>query len=44
MPAKKWKVAKDNAVFNGEGGFFKKGDELPEAADLDGLKAKGLVE
>lgn len=48
MPAKKKqaaaKVAKDNAVHDGKGGYMKKGDALPEGADIDSLKAKGLAE
>ena len=38
------KVAKDNAIFDGEGGYMKKGDPLPEGADIESLKAKGLAE
>lgn len=45
-PAKKAavKVAKDNAVHDGKGGYMKRGDVLPASADIEGLKAKGLAE
>ena len=38
------KVAKDNAIHAGEGGYMKKGDALPDSADIESLKAKGLAE
>lgn len=38
------KVAKDGAIHDGNGGYLKKGDTLPDGADLESLKAKGLVE
>ena len=44
MPAKKWKVAEDGVVADGEGGFMKKGAELPDDADIESLKAKGWAE
>ena len=46
MTAKKkdtHKVAKDGVVADGKGGFFKKGDTLPEDADVESLKAKGYA-
>lgn len=41
---KVYKVAKDDAIHDGHGGFFKKGDVLPKGADIESLKAKGLIE
>lgn len=38
------KVAKNDAVFDGKGGFMKKGDTLPDDCDFESLKAKGLAE
>jgi hypothetical protein len=40
---KKYKVAKENAVHDGKGGFLEKGDELPEGCDVDSLVDKGLA-
>lgn len=50
MPARKnpaeggAKVAADNAIHDGKGGYLKKGDVLPEGADVASLKAKGFAE
>lgn len=41
---KKWKAAVSGKIGNGEGGYFEKGDELPEGCDFEGLKKKGLAE
>lgn len=38
------KVAAENAIHDGKGGFLKKGDTLPAGADVASLKAKGLAE
>ena len=46
MPAKKkegHKVLVDGVIADGKGGYFKKGDVLPEGADADSLKAKGYI-
>lgn len=43
-PATGHKVTKDFAVADGNGGYFKKGDVLPEGVDIESLKAKGLAE
>lgn len=36
-------AAKDGVIYDGKGGYLKKGDEVPEGADLDSLKAKGFI-
>lgn len=46
MTAKKkdtHKVAKDDVVADGKGGFMKKGDTLPDDCDIESLKAKGYA-
>ncbi|NRA80146.1 MAG: hypothetical protein HRU18_18250 [Pseudoalteromonas sp.] len=41
---KTFKVAQSGKISNGEGGFYEKGDALPNGCDIESLKAKGLVE
>lgn len=41
---KTWKVARENTVADGKGGFLKKGAPLPDGADVESLKAKGWAE
>ena len=31
-------------ISNGEGGFFEKGDELPNGPNIESLREQGLVE
>lgn len=38
-----YKVAVADKIYDGEGGFLKVGDTLPEGADIASLEAKGLV-
>lgn len=41
---KVYKVAKDGAIHDGEGGYLKKGEVLPKGADIESLKSKGLID
>lgn len=40
---KVYKAKVGGVISNGEGGYFKEGEKLPEDADIKSLQAKGLV-
>lgn len=37
------KVKVGGKISNGEGGYLNEGDALPKGADVESLKAKGLI-